>query len=413
MVYAAAVLVTAMTAGVVPVGPRPAAAAPAGCPVAPPQSLPAAGDTPWAQQRFNPARFAPFADGRNIVVAVIDSGVDAEHPQLRGHVAAEGKDYIDAAAAGRQDCVGHGTAVASLIAAQQVTGTAFRGLAPGVTILPIRVTEQVDVQGNVTGRTAAQPEASFAAAIRYAVDHGARVINMSVVLGRDDPEVKSATAYAVARNVVVVAAVGNGHGKANAADTDESGAKDDPALYPAAYDGVIGVGAIDRNGVRFEASQVGKFVDLVAPGAEITAAVPGRGYQVFNGTSMATPFVSAAAALVIQYRPDLSAREVAARLLATADPAPGGPGSHQYGAGVVNPYRALTEGISSEPPKSPAPIPAVRPDPDAEAAAAAAARTRTVALVLAAGVAGLALVVVLVAVVVPRGRQRGWRPGAG
>ena len=110
---------------------------------------------------------------------------------------------------------------------------------------------------------------------------------------------------------------------------------------------------------------------------------------------------------------ELSAREVTAQILATADPAPGGPGSKEYGYGVLNPYRALTEGVTSEPPNRPAPLPPVPRDPGAAQAAAAAERTRTVALALAAGVGGLALLVVLAASIVPRGRRRGWRPGTG
>jgi subtilisin family serine protease len=201
--------------------------------------------------------------------------------------------------------------------------------------------------------------------------------------------------------VVVVAAVGNSHDQG------------DPTPYPAAYDGVIGVGAVTPDGVRLDKSQVGKYVDVVAPGSEIAVAVPPRGYQFFQGTSVAAPFVSATAALVLQYHPELSAREVAARILATADPAPGEPGSKEYGYGVLNPYRALTEGISSESPNRPAPLPPPARDPGATQAAAAAGRTRTVAVALAASVGGLALLVVLVANVVPRGRRRGWRPGTG
>jgi subtilisin family serine protease len=128
---------------------------------------------------------------------------------------------------------------------------------------------------------------------------------------------------------------------------------------------------------------------------------------------MAAPFVAATAALVFQYHPELSAREVAARILATADPAPGGPGSKEYGYGVLNPYRALTEGISSETPNRPAPVPPLARDPGASEAATAAGRTRTVAVAVASGVGGLALLVVLIANVVPRGRRRGWRPGTG
>ncbi|HEV7896494.1 MAG TPA: type VII secretion-associated serine protease mycosin [Planosporangium sp.] len=379
--------------GLVPSTPAPAAAA---CTGTPQQPLAGITGQPWAQQRWSFDQLAELGvTGDGVTVAVVDSGVDVRHPQLRGRVAA-GWDAFGQGN-GQEDCVGHGTAVASIIAAQPVQGRPFRGLAPGARILPIRASERVD---STTGR--GEP-ADLAQGIRQAVQRGARVINLSLVLTEDRPDVRAAIAEAVARDVVIVAAVGNGH--------NDNGK--DPTPYPAAYDGVIGVGAFDETGVRYPKSQTGSYVDLAAPGGRVQAAVPGDGYQLMDGTSMATPFVSAAAALVIQeYGPNISARQVATRLMATADPAPGG--SQEYGRGVVSPYRAVTGLIadSTAPAKLP-PIPQIRRDPAAEAAAAASARNRTIALSLAGGVGGLALLVVLVAIVVPRGRQRRWRPGAG
>jgi type VII secretion-associated serine protease mycosin len=383
---------------VVPSGPAPAAAV---CTAAPQQQpMPDLTGQPWAQQRWGFDRLAGVGvNGNGVTVAVIDSGVDARHPQLRGHVAA-GWDAFDPSGNGQEDCVSHGTAVASLIVAQPIPGTPFRGLAPGAMILPIRASEHVN--GGDAGRGS---PADLARAINVAVQRGARVINLSLVLTEDRPEVRAAIADAIARDVVVVAAVGNGH--------DPKGATD-PTTYPAAYDGVIGVGAIDETDVRSAQSQTGKYVDLVAPGNQIQVALPGGGYQIYAGTSMAAPFVSATAALVIQaYGPKISAREVTARLMATADPAPGGPDSPEYGRGVLNPYRAVSDIITTSPPARLAPLPPLRRDPAAAAAAVAAAHRRIVALSLAGGVGGLALLVVLVAVVVPRGRRRGWRPGTG
>jgi type VII secretion-associated serine protease mycosin len=382
---------------VVPCAPAPAAAA---CRVTPQQQrIPAIAGQPWAQQRWGFDRLADLGvSGKDVIVAVIDSGVDAGHPQLRGSVM-PGWDAFDRSGNGQEDCVGHGTAVASLIAAQPIPGTPFRGLAPGVKILPVRASEHLDGDGSGRGTPT-----DLAHAIDEAVTRGARVINLSLVLAEDRPEVRRAIADALARDVVVVAAVGNAH--------DPNGDKD-PTPYPAAYKGVIGVGAIDENGGRYARSQTGDYVSLVAPGHQIQVALPGDGYQLFEGTSMAAPFVSAAAALVIQkFGPTISARQVAARLTATADPAPGPPGSPDYGQGVLNPYRAVSDVLAENLPAKLPPLPQVRRDPTAEAAAAAAAHRRTVALSLAGGVGALAVLVVLVAVVVPRGRQRGWRPGA-
>ncbi|NJC72330.1 S8 family serine peptidase [Planosporangium thailandense] len=391
----AAVVLVAL--GVVVVAPTPAAATCKTTRV--PQPLPSVSAQPWPQQHWDFKQLAALgADGTGVTVAVIDSGVDAHHPQLRGQVLT-GWDAFEKTGNGQEDCVGHGTEVASLIAARRIPGTPFQGLAPGVKILPIRANEHTE--GNDSGRGT---PAELAQAIDQAVQRHARVINLSLVLTEDNPDVHRAIDNALANNVVVVAAVGNAHG--------QNGGKD-PTPYPAAYKGVIGVGAIDETGVRLAQSQVGSYVSLVAPGHDIQAALPGGGYQMFEGTSMATPFVSAAAAIVIQkYGRTITPRQVAARLMATADPAPGPPGSPEYGQGVLNPYRAATGVLATGAQQQASPLPGIERDPAAEAAAAASlTRRRTVALWLVGGVATVAALVVALAVVVPRGRARGWRPG--
>jgi type VII secretion-associated serine protease mycosin len=377
-------------------GPGPSAAY-----AAPPcgeiQAGTALADVPWAQQRLAPERLSPLADGSGVTVAVVDSGVDRRHPQLRGRVS-DGADFLDTRPDGTLDCVGHGTAVASLIAAGPPPGgVSFRGLAPGVEIVPVRVSEQHTIDGETQGRTASAGQ--FAAAIRWAVDSGrADVLNLSVVLLRDEPAVRAAIAHALARDVVVVAAAGNAHGEGN------------PTPYPAAYDGVLGVGAINADGVKEEYSQVGDYVDVVAPGGGIAVAWPDGRYSVQSGTSYATPFVAATAALVRQYRPDLSAGEVARRIVATADPAPGGDRSGAYGGGVVNPYRAVTEEVAVGPPERARPLATLAVDPAAQAAQRRRAENRRDALLLAFGGTGAAVLVLILALVVPRGARRRWRP---
>jgi type VII secretion-associated serine protease mycosin len=328
---------------------------------------------------------------------VIDSGVDARHIQLQGHVI-DGWDAFSPSGKGQEDCVGHGTAVASLIAAQPQPGVAFRGLAPGVKILPIRASERVGGDPNARGT-----ETDIAHGIREAVRRGARVINLSLVTTADRADVRAAVADALAHNVVVVAAAGNSHDPRRDVD---------PISYPAAYDGVIGVGAIGQDGTRLPGSQVGSYVDLMAPGGQVQAAIPGTGHQIFDGTSMATPLVSATAALIIQkYGPNTTVQQVTARLTASTDPAPAAPGSPAYGAGVLNPYRAVTSLVADAPPRALPALPAPTRDPAARSAARATARARMVAWSLAAAIGVLAVVVVLLAVIVPRGRARGWRAG--
>jgi len=387
----AAALLTA-TLATVPFVATPAQAAPV-ClnPPAPGKRL----ADPWTQRRLSPDRLTPFATGAGVTVAVIDSGVDDRHPQLKGRVRG-GADFLDSAGQGRLDCVGHGTGVASIIAAGPPRdGGQLRGLAPGARILPVRVSEQRVINGKESGRTVSAT--TFGAAIRWAVDHDADVLNLSVVLYEDSPAVRSAIEYALAKDVVVVAAVGNSQERGN------------PRPYPAAYDGVLGVGAIGPDGLRQSYSQVGPFVDVMAPGGQVLVAAPGSGYGVESGTSYATPYVAATAALIRDYR-DISAKEVVRRIIATADPAAGGRDSEAYGAGLVNPYRAVTETIAAGRPERAAPLPRDVADPTETATHERLADTRERALVFAAVGGALATVALVIALVLPRGLRRRWRP---
>ncbi|ASW53236.1 type VII secretion-associated serine protease mycosin [Plantactinospora sp. KBS50] len=363
--------------------------------LAPTPSAGAVGGIPWTQLRYPPDRLAALATGRGVTVAVIDSGVDATYPQLAGRVLA-GTDFLDPGGDGRRDCVGHGTAVASIVAAAPRPGSAVRGLAPDVRILPVRVSEQQMVDGRTSGR-AGTPD-QFAQAIRWSVQHHADVLNLSVVLYRDDPAVRQAVRYALAHDVVVVAAVGNLH---------EEG---DPRSYPAAYPGVIGVGSIGPDGRRSSFSQVGPDVDVAAPGAEVTAAAGPHGAGPHDGTSYAAPFVSATAALVRQYRPTLNAVQVGERILAGTDPAPeAGAG---YGAGVLDPERAMTERPGAPAAARPdVPVPA--PDHDAARHSARRAAAHRAALLVASVAVLGALLSVAAAAVLPRGRRRRWAPPEG
>lgn len=387
----------AMLAVVAPGGASAAPPREADC--RPPQHHQVIRDVPWHVRRYGLDRVWPLTTGAGMSVAVVDSGVDAAHPQLRGRVA-PGRDFLYGAKTADSDCVGHGTGVASLIAGAVAADVGFAGLAPGARIVPVRVSEQLRLDdGQSRGRTVSAGD--FAKAIRYAADSGATVMNLSVYFFTDDRGVRDAIAYARSKDIVIVAAVGNAH---NAAD----GATD-PVPYPAAYDGVVGVGAVDEAGVRAPESQVGPFVDLVAPGVNVTmAANRSRDHWVAQGTSFAAPQVAATAALVRARWPQLSADEVVARLLGTADPAPGGVGSDEYGHGTVNPYRAVTEVVSTAAPRPPDPLP---PPADGSAAAAAAERVRRIGVGVAGAVVGVAILVVFTTVVLRRGRRRRWRAG--
>ena len=388
-----AVLVTALT---VP-APTPARAAPAIC-----QNPSDPGEinteTPWHQRWLAPQRVWPFSTGARVRVAVIDSGTDSNHSQLAGRVTS-GFDALRGAPGGDVDCVSHGTAVASIIAAGRQEGVGFHGLAPDATIIPIRVSERNANEGAGAGGETVTGEV-FARAIRRAVDDGADVINMSVTLYYPDQDVENAVRYAVENDVVLVAAAGNQH---------QDGARPDPVPYPAAYDGVIGVGAIDQNGARIRQSQIGPYVDIVAPGGAVVAATRLFGHAAWDGTSFATPMVSATAALIRSAEPNLSAKEVTRRLLATADPARGD-ASRGYGSGVVNPYRAVTERLTTAAPVAQPPLPDVPYDAAAAARAERWALFGRLALWIGLALATVAVSVAALAALLPRGRRTRWRP---
>jgi membrane-anchored mycosin MYCP len=356
---------------------------------------------PWAQDVLMPERGWPYSTGAGVTVAVIDSGVDADHPQLRraGRVLPGRDFFLVGKLPGNYDCVSHGTGVASIIAADAATGIGFRGVAPGARVLPVRVTDRETGDG---GSTRLVDPNVLARGIAYAVDQGAKVINLSMSGDQDEAPVRKAVAYAIRKDVVVVAAVGNGQ------QNDSGGVL---ASYPASYPGVLGVGAIDMSGARLSGSQVGPYVDLVAPGDGVLAATRRTGHAYVTGTSFATPFVAATAALVRSAWPKLTAAQVIQRLQGTATPARGGTSSMEYGAGIVDPYRAVTEGMITTPAKT---LPQLRmPPPDQNKLAvlawwrSAGAQARQLTLLAVGG----ALLVALVSCILLAGRRRRWAAG--
>jgi type VII secretion-associated serine protease mycosin len=345
---------------------------------------------PWPQLMLDFERVWPLTQGANVTVAVIDSGVDATHPQLRGRVAA-GLDVLEPATAGRADCEGRGTQTAGIIAAQPEQGVGFHGVAPQATILPVRASDN-----EAAGRTSGA--AGMVAGIRFAVANRARVIVIGYALYASDPALAAEVANAVANDVVVVAAVGE-DGAANAPNRTP---------YPAAYPGVVGVGAILETTSLWAESGRGRFVDLVAPGVEVVSTQRGGGLTLVAGTGLAAAFVGGAAALVRSRWPDLPAQEVVRRLTATAAPAPGGTDTAGYGNGIVSPYAAVADRLAGE---SPGALPGLAPETGADRERA---RNWAESATLAVLLAGIGVLVVLacvgVAAALPRGRRARWRP---
>lgn len=250
--------------------------------------------------------------GEGITVAIIDSGVDAQHPDLIGSVL-PGADFSSAGPGnGQNDASGHGTGMAGLVAAHG----RVKGISPGAKILPIRA-----MLG--TGAGAVTEES-----ILWAVEHGADVISVSV--GRDfaDPLVQQAIEQAIEKNVVVVAAAGNRPGNQQ-------------VMFPAAFPGVIAVAALDKNGELSSTSVSGPQITIAAPGDDISVAYRGA-WGTGSGTSNATAIVAGAVALIRAEFPELSAVEVVRRLTATAvDKGPQGR-DEKYGYGVIDLLAALT-----------------------------------------------------------------------
>ncbi|WP_332888623.1 type VII secretion-associated serine protease mycosin [Actinokineospora bangkokensis] len=374
--------------------PLPAAAAPpAGACRDPEPGRPVVPQVPWAQQLLDLDRVHAHSTGAGVAVAVVDSGVDADHPQLAGRVL-PGRDFFLAGTLpGNFDCESHGTAVASIIAAGPAEGVAFRGVAPDARVLPVRVSDREFTDG---GDPIPIDVDVVSRGIRYAVDEGARVLNLSLSGYGDYPAIRDAVGYAQSRDVLVIAAVGN-------RQQDGGGPS-----FPAAYDGVLGVGSVDISGARSRGSQVGPYVDVVAPGEGVLAAARAGGHAYWTGTSFAAPFVAGTAALVRSAWPQLTAPQVAARITATASPARGGRGSAEYGAGVVDPYRAVTERLAAEGPLA---MPPVTDPPVDEAALREQAWWQRAgsSAVIGVGVVALAIVVAAVwALVAPRGRRSRW-----
>lgn len=340
------------------------------------------GAIPWAQAQLAPQRVWKVTRGQGVVVGVVDSGVDPTSPQLAGSV------LVGKAVSGTadSDCSGQGTFVAGIIAAKQEHGIGFAGIAPEARILPVRV---LDGQGN-------GDPAALAKGIRIAADSGARVINVSTTTSQPSADLESAVAYARSRDALIVAAAAKG---------GEGGS----VTYPAAYPGVLAVGAVNETGQPGAYSETGASVDLVAPGEGVVSIGPGgTGHWQGSGTAYATPFVSATAALVRAYRPELNADQVAQRLLATANPSGGTVPDPSTGWGMVNPYAAVTAVIPGGADLRPGGGSAARvehpvvPPPDPTPGR----------IVVATAGSALALGVVtwLVSVLVPAGRRRGWRP---
>ncbi|WP_307827502.1 S8 family serine peptidase [Planomonospora sp. ID82291] len=280
------------------------------------------------------------SQGHGVTVAVLDSGVDARHRDLAGSVT-EGRDFTAGAnPPGTAPPRLHGTYMASLIAGHgHGPGGAdgVIGVAPRARVLSVRVILEDEEPGFREFNAAERFENVVARGIRYAVDHGADVINMSISKELATGEERAAIRYAVSRGVVLVAAAGN-EGAGKAADDGYA-----PYSYPASFPGVVSVAATGPGLRRASFSNANPSVLVAAPGVDVLGAGPGDAYWVGRGTSQATALVSGVAALIKSEHPEMSPALVAQALTAGATRRPAGGYDTGTGFGVVNAARALAE----------------------------------------------------------------------
>ena len=332
-----------------PAVPRPAPSVPVQTPVAPPpgDGKPSV-DVLDIQQReywledYGVRDAWKSATGKGVKIAVIDTGVDGSHQDLKGAVQ-PGADVSGVGRANGQKGLGsepeHGTLVASLAAgrghgAKSADGPGGQegilGVAPEAEILP------VSLGLGVQDPAVKSVDEQIPQAVRWAVDHGADVINMSV--GSDStawPQSwDSAFAYAEEKKVLVVAAAGN-----RGSGLNQVGA---PATIP----GVLTVGGVDRSGrASWDSSSQGISIAVAGPSEDMVGAMPGNGYAEWSGTSATVPLVSGTAALVKQKHPDLTASQLAQRIVRTAHDAGEKGKDPLYGYGVLDVRAAVEDDV--------------------------------------------------------------------
>ncbi|WP_399085023.1 type VII secretion-associated serine protease mycosin [Streptomyces sp. BBFR2] len=366
-------------------------------------------DAQWALKAFDAEKIWNLSTGKGVTVAVIDGGVNSHHPDLQGNVLS-GKDFIDGGSAEPEDGDTHGTQMAATIAGHGHGAggrEGVKGMAPDAKILPIR--------------DLGRGENGFASSIRYAVDHGASVINMSLTGPSSDGE-SEAISYALKHDVLVIAGSGNlGQGGPDA------------IRYPARYPGVVAVGGVSKSGEIWSGSNYGPQILLTAPSVGIVSAgSSGKSlYQKGTGTSDATAFVSGAAALLRAKFPDLTAGQIVNRLTKSAGLPASAKGiqlpDQKYGFGFIQPLAALKRDIPAGPKNGPLKMPTATSSPaggdsavsqgsdgsgdSAQAADKAGVSPLFIAIIAVAGLVVIGIVVAIVLLARRKGRRNGPPPG--
>ena len=269
-------------------------------------------------------------NGKGVTVAVVDSGVDRNHPDLADVSILQGINVIDGVEnpTDTLDTYGHGTKVAGIIAAGADNEIGICGIADGVSLLPIKITDGKSLSYS-----------AFYNGFQKAIESDCDVINMSLG-GELNPlaraEIDILAQKAEEKGIIVVAAVGN-NGTTS-------------VFYPAGAEYVVGVGALSQDGTLWQKSQRNRSVFVTAPGESILSLAPGGGVGTDTGTSFSTPMVTAVAALVKQARPDCTPQAFRELLQKTAKDAGSEGYDISYGHGIVSVENIMNELEESLPP---------------------------------------------------------------
>ncbi|MGF2949111.1 S8 family serine peptidase [Microbacterium alcoholitolerans] len=302
--------------------------------------------------------------GSGVTVAVVDSGVEAGNVHLSGALVRGHTTFGDGSAPADDDLFGHGTAIAGLIAARPVDGSGVVGIAPGAKIMPVRAFESAPEDGQSSRDITGPSAASVSAGIRWAAEHGAQIINVSLSDDQSAGQYRTAVDFARSRGALVIASAGN-------RKTADSNRPDPVHFYPGELDGALAVAGVLRDGTWDpNSSYAGAHVDIAAPGQAMPSTYISGGDCVFNGdsasSSYATAVVSGAAALVAARFPDESPDQWAFRLKQSAMRVSPAERSNTVGWGEVRPAEALAlvdDGMLPGPPSAVHPAPTPVPTP--------------------------------------------------
>ncbi|MEO3785909.1 type VII secretion-associated serine protease mycosin [Actinocorallia sp. B10E7] len=293
-------------------------------------------DMQWIHKDLKLERSWKYSRGYGVTVAVLDTGVDPTHPDLKGKVVS-GPDYTGhSTPPSSRHWALHGTAMAGIIAGRG-HGTDRRdgvlGVAPGAKILSIKVTWENKDPARNKKRFLDLNKDAMAKGIRHAVDNGAKVINMSLGGGKADytgsTAEQDAIDYAVSKNVPVIASMGN------------DGAEQNRRNFPAAYANVIAVGAVDKSFKHWKSSNHNAWISVAAPGVGIVTTQPNNAYATDDGTSASAAIVTGITALIRARYPDLTPAQIKDALEQGTTHRPASGRNDQLGAGVVNAWDTL------------------------------------------------------------------------